>query len=345
MYSLETLWGQALADGRLAHAYLIAGEGATAVAQEFLLRIYCKRRCRECTICLKILHRTHPDVQWIRKEGKRISIDQIRQLQKDARYQPLEAPRKVYILEGAEDLSAEAANSLLKILESPPQYVTFLLLTRSVRVLPTILSRCQILRLKPLSLAELRKILESRGFDERETEYILALVHGFPERISYFEREEVKPLARKSDLLEQLRELGDLEVAEFFAHAEGLIQQREATLELIRRLRSQPPHAVLEMAQALSKLSPERLEFFLEEALRWYRDLALVNESKELIFNRDRLDELHQQREDWDTAQLALAMDSLAGVREALQGNANIQLTLESLLFRLADSAARRSAG
>lgn len=344
MYALERLWGQALADGRLAHAYLIAGEGATAVAREFLLRIYCERRCGECAICLKILHRTHPDVQWIRKEGKRISIDQIRQLQKDARYQPLEASRKVYILEGAEDLSPEAANSLLKILESPPQYVTFLLLTRSLRVLPTILSRCQVLRLKPLSLAELRKMLESRGLAEPEMEYLLALVHGLPGRISDLEREGWRHLERKSEVLEQLRALGDLAVAEFFAQAEGLIQRREATLELIRRLRSQPPHALLAMAQALSKLSPERLEFFLEEALRWYRDLALVNEGKELIFNRDRLDELHQQRAEWDTDQLALALDSLAGAREALQGNANIQLTLESLLFRLADSGGRRSA-
>jgi DNA polymerase-3 subunit delta' len=345
---LETLWGQALAEGRWAQAYLLVGEGARAVAQEFLLRIYCPHQCRTCALCGKILHGTHPDVQWIQKEGKRISIDQIRQLQKDARYQPLESSHKVYVLEGAEDLSLEAANSLLKILESPPEYVTFLLLARRLRVLPTILSRCQILRLKPLSLLQLREVFQERGFEEGETEYLLALTHGSPERLSCLLREEpsaAKPLERKREALEKLSRLTGLELIEFFSQAEGFIERREAALEFLEHLPAQQPHEALETAQALTELSAEKLEFFFQEALRWYRDLTLVHESEELIFNRDRKKELQKQRAYFTMHQLTRAVEALEGAREALQANANVQLLLESLLFTLGGSNGRHSPG
>lgn len=345
MYSLETLWGQALADGRLAQAYLLVGDEVAAFAREFLLTLYCVHRCRECTVCVRVLRGTHPDIKWIEKEGKRIGIDQIRQIQKDARYRPLESSRKVYILEGAEDLSPEAANSLLKILESPPEYVIFLLLARSARVLPTILSRCQVLRLKPLSLAQTREMFQSRGLDERETEYLLALTQGFPQRLSHLDLEPsgVRSLERKSEVLAQLQEAADPELIEFFAEARGLIEEREAALQLLRRLPAQNPHEVLETAHALSKLTSEKLEFFLQEALRWHRDLALIQESEDLIFNRDRQDELEQQQARLDATELAQVIDALEGAREALQGNANVQLFLESLLFRLAGSRGGRS--
>lgn len=345
MSPLETLFGQALTEGRLAHAYLLVGEGAPAVAQEFLLRIYCERQCRECPICLKILHSTHPDVQWIQKDGKRIGIDQIRHLQKDARYQPLESLRKVYIIEGTEDLSPEAANSLLKILESPPQYVTFLLLACSTRVLPTILSRCQILRLKPLSLPELREIFEKRGFTEEEADYLLALTHGFPGRLSklFLEEKARKPLERKREVLDQLHKLTGPEQVEFLAHAEGLIEEREATLEILRHAQAQSLHEVLEVAEALSELNAERLEFFLQEALRWHRDLALIRENEELIFNRDRMEDLKEQQTHFEASQLTQAVEALEGAREVLQANANVQLFVESLLFRLAGLGGRRS--
>ncbi|OGF53688.1 MAG: hypothetical protein A2Z21_01370 [Candidatus Fraserbacteria bacterium RBG_16_55_9] len=347
MYSLETIWGQALADGRFAHAYLLVGEGAATVAREFLLRIYCERQCRTCAICLKILRGTHPDVKWVEKEGKRIGIDQIRQIQKDARYQPMESPRKVYILDGAEHLSQEAANSLLRILESPPEYVIFLLLARSLRLLPTILSRCQVLRLKPLSLSQMREMFQSRGLDAHEAEYLLALTHGFPERLSDLDLEQSgsSPLKRKSETLKRLQGITNPELIEFFSEAKGLIEEREAALELLKRLPEKQPHDILETAQILSKLRSEKLEFFLQEALRWYRDLALIRESDELIFNRDQQDELKQKRAGLDIAELTQAIDALEGAHDALQGNANVHLFLESLLFTLAGSGGGRSPG
>jgi len=337
MISLEALWGEALRSGRLAHAYLLVGEGAALVARRFLLQLYCERACGKCPACIKVKHGTHPDVHWVVKSGKRIGIDQVRQLQRDARFRPLESSRKVYVIEGAEDLSPEAANSLLKILESPPPYVVFLLLADSLRLLPTIISRCQIIRLRPLSPSQVRGQLEAQGLSEDEIEYIMVLTYGAPRRLLRLLDKGVSgPLERKREVLARLSGLTASELLSSFGEAEGLIEEREAALELLKSLRSCRPHELLELAQALSKLPLGKLEFFLEEALRWLRDLLLIEDGAQLIFNRDRLEELKEQR--WDEVELTYALDALEGAREALKGNANIQLLAESLLFRLAGS-------
>jgi len=341
MSSLKELLGNALDAGRLAHAYLLVGEGAAPIVEEFLLRLYCERACRGCPSCLKVLHKTHPDVQQIEPSGRRIGIDQIRRLQQDARYRPLEAPRKVYIIEGAEDLSPEAANSLLKILESPPHYVIFLLTAYGLRLPPTILSRCQIVRLPPPSRSHIERELQARGFSENEIEYLAVISQGFPQRLARLiseSAESLRPLERREEALRRIADLDDARIIAFFSQAEGVIEERESALELLRRLRERRPHELLQMAGALSKLSTHKLELFLLEALRWKRDLLLIGTEDELIFNRDRRDELMEERTRSNGGKITRALDALRSAREALQGNANVQLLLESLLFKISGS-------
>jgi len=121
--TLESLLGRALQGGRvgLGHAYLLVGEGAEWAAHAFVARLLCERErgCGACAPCRKLRHDSHPDVRRLRRSGKRIGIDRVRELHQDARYPPLEALRKVYVIEETEALSPEAANSLLKMLEEP----------------------------------------------------------------------------------------------------------------------------------------------------------------------------------------------------------------------------------
>jgi len=336
----EAVWGQALAEGRLSHAYLLVGEGAGPLAREFLLRLFCGRGCRRCAACRKVLQGTHPDVQWITKSGRNIGIDQVRRLQKDARYRPLEAPRKAYVIEGAEDLSLEAANSLLKILEAPPPYVIFLLLARSLRLLPTIISRCQVLRLTALSSPQLREEFKKRGLGEAEIDYLLALGRGAPQRLARLlssEDETSHPLERRTRARSRLQGLSGPKIVEFLSQAEGLIEEREATMELLKRAAALKPHELLETAQALSKLDQDKLESFLQEALRWVRDLLVIRRERGQVFNADQIDEIEERRASLEEARLISALRSLERAQEALLGNANKQLLMESVLFRLAD--------
>lgn len=115
--------------------------------------IFCKKKekepCFQCADCQMVARGEHPDVQWVKpeKSGGPIKIDQIRELQSYAYLTPQRAQYRLIVIESAERMNTAAANSLLKILEEPAQQTIFLLLAQQLStLLPTVLSRCQIVR-------------------------------------------------------------------------------------------------------------------------------------------------------------------------------------------------------
>jgi len=326
-----------ISSDKLSHAYLLVGQGLCRLAKEFTLAINCRERCGQCATCHKIIRGVHPDVRWIAKTGQRIGIDQIRELKEDALYPPVESAKKIYILDGVEDMSIEAANSLLRILEGPPPYLIFLLLARGLGEIPlTIVSRCQIIFLRSASRAQIKRELSSLA--EEEINYLLALTKGMDYLLARLKlRADYRPLAEKEKVIEKLKELNDQELIEFFAEEDGLIGEREAILELLKKLPRLSVFALLEAAAALSKLERTKLEMFFYEALCWFRDMLIIkikyNEMP--VMNLDQVDELQKYS-------LAFSLEELEGLikefnlaERELRGNANVQLLLESLLLRM----------
>jgi DNA polymerase-3 subunit delta' len=132
------------------------------------------RPCRRCGQCKKVFSGIHPDVKLVTgpAEGKPITVDQIRDLRADAYIRPNEGRRKVYILENAGDMRAEAQNAMLKLLEEGPEYAAFMLLSEnSGAVLETIRSRCEQFPLAPVSLGESEAFLREH-FPEKSPEEI-----------------------------------------------------------------------------------------------------------------------------------------------------------------------------
>ena len=158
----------------LPHACLISGAkglGKHTLAALIAAAMVCQdegeddRPCRRCGQCKKVFDRIHPDVKLITGpgEGKPITVDQIRDLRTDAYIRPNEGRRKVYILENAGDMRAEAQNAMLKLLEEGPEYAAFLLLSENPgAVLETIRSRCEQLPLTPVSLGESEAFLREK---------------------------------------------------------------------------------------------------------------------------------------------------------------------------------------
>lgn len=148
---LKELLRRAVGEGRAVHAYLLAGPDAVAsrdLALFLAQSLVCESRpngpCGHCLACRKAGEGNHPDVYWVRPDGASLKLQQMHHLQGQAWLRPTEAPGKVFVLEQAEALTVEAANSLLRILEEPPGGATFILLTgQPQQMLPTILSRCQ----------------------------------------------------------------------------------------------------------------------------------------------------------------------------------------------------------
>ena len=147
----------AFSAGRVSHCYLLCGpEGA---GKRTLAKLLCaamectgggKIPCGTCSACRKVLTDQHPDVITVADpDHKQISVDVIRNMRADAFIRPNEGTRKIYVI--AQDMGVPAQNALLKILEEPPEYAAFLLLSdRAEKLLTTIRSRCQELHLSPV---------------------------------------------------------------------------------------------------------------------------------------------------------------------------------------------------
>lgn len=176
----ENLSGSLRRD-RVSHFYLIAGpagSGKHTLARMLAAGLLCQGSdmpCGQCPACRKVFAGTHPDFITVDDpEKKTVPVDLIRQARADIYIRPNEGKRKIYLFPRAQDMGVPGQNALLKILEEPPSYGVFLLLTDNPeKLLPTVRSRCTELKLLPLPDALLRRHL-SQQFPEAEADAINA---------------------------------------------------------------------------------------------------------------------------------------------------------------------------
>ncbi|TMN22308.1 DNA polymerase III subunit delta' [Lentibacillus cibarius] len=181
---------------RLSHAYLFQGERGTGKDEIALLlakSIFCPNRsgvepCQDCHACRRIDSGNHPDVHWIEPDTQSIRKEQIEHLQKEFTYSGLESDRKFYVIKGAETLTVNAANRILKFLEEPATQTTAVMLTEnSQAVISTIRSRCQIIDLKPLHPKAFQNQLIEHGINRSTAVLLSALTNNLDEAIAWSE--------------------------------------------------------------------------------------------------------------------------------------------------------------
>ncbi|HIS29574.1 MAG TPA: DNA polymerase III subunit delta' [Candidatus Avamphibacillus intestinigallinarum] len=190
---------------RVSHAYLIQGArgtGKKAIATLFAKALFCEQPngpnpCLTCNACQRIESGNHPDVHMIKPDGQSIKIEQIRQLQKEFTYSGMESNQKIYIIEGAETLTVNAANRILKFLEEPSRATTAMMLTENGQaMLPTIRSRCQLLDLQPLPRAMFEQQLLEEGIQASLARIISSLTNNVDEALE-LSKSEAFAQARK----------------------------------------------------------------------------------------------------------------------------------------------------
>jgi DNA polymerase-3 subunit delta' len=178
-----------VAAGAVRQAYLITGPegiGKATLAGAFARALVCTdedpqdRPCGRCSACQRSGSRNHPDVHWLMADGG-LKIDQVRELQRELALSPYEAQRRVAVLPDFETASKEAANALLKTLEEPAPHAVLIITAASEEaLLPTLVSRCEVLALRPLAVAELAAALEAQGSDQESAVRLAALSLGRP---------------------------------------------------------------------------------------------------------------------------------------------------------------------
>ncbi len=182
--ALKARLQESFRQGKTSHCYLLCGvegSGRRTLALRMAAALECRDEtnpgCGVCPACRKVLSGQHPDVITVDDtEHKNVAVDIIRQARSDVFIRPNEGRKKVYILPRGQDLGAPSQNALLKILEEPPDYAVFLLLTTSAeKLLPTIRSRAVQLQLSPLTPGEALPELRQRFPDESEQNLLSAL--------------------------------------------------------------------------------------------------------------------------------------------------------------------------
>lgn len=322
---------RALKTGRLAHAYLFVGSkgvGKGALARALAQAVNCagpERPCGVCPSCRRIGAGKHADVHVLDvevKDGKartEISIEQVAELQRLANLRPFEGTWRVFIVESAEHLSAEAANRLLKTLEEPPPQVLLLLLTASEReLLPTLRSRCQRIELRALAEGEVVSALRARGLTEETARRIARLSRG---RTGW-----------------ALRAAAD----------EALLRRREERLDQVAGLlaagREQRFAFAAELATLFSR-NREEARTVLEMWQEWWRDLLLWRAGLgEWTTNRERQPEGEAQASQMELREIAAGLRRLEEAAAALEANATPRLALDVLMLALPHVAATRPA-
>jgi DNA polymerase-3 subunit delta' len=304
----------ALAGGRLHHAYVFVGPdgiGKKTMALALSKAIHCVERdddfCGRCVNCARISDGNHPDVRLVElAPGKKeISIEQIRNIERELSYRSFTGKRKVLIIDPATLMNLSAQNALLKTLEEPPADSSMILIAANAGgLLPTVRSRCLPLSFAPLQRQEVAAFLEAKY--------------------------AMKPADAK---IFAAMSMGSIGVAASLDKDE-LYEKRRIWSGMLGSLKAGDYRAAMIAAEALAANRDEALKF-LQWAQSWYRDLLIYGATgkRDELVNLDMQEQIEQQPFAAGGARALAASVRITEAAAGIQRNLNRRMVLERFLF------------
>ena len=229
----------AIKNNNLVHSYLFVGQegiGKDLFAKQFAQMILCEHPegqlpCGSCKSCMEFFGGSHPDFMLVEPEdGKTIKIEQVRFLQEKIAEKPVTSKKKVYILSQSETMTREAANSLLKTLEEPPEYAVIILTTSNEsKLLTTIKSRCMKIYFLPIPEAEIAQYLKGHGLENDITENMVKQCGGSLGRLLKMAEQKEQYFQIES----LMKKIKNTDITQIWKQEEVLYQAKENIIDLL----------------------------------------------------------------------------------------------------------------
>ncbi len=354
----------ALKTGKVSHAYIISGEngsGKAYIARIFAKALQCTNRetrneyeeaCNQCPSCIKAASDSHPDIITITHEKPNsIGVDDIRQkLRDDVIIKPYESDHKIYIIPEGEKMTIAAQNALLKTLEEPPSYIVIIILTNNINAfLPTIISRCIVLPVKPVLDDEIKKYLMK---EQRVVDYKAAICASFArgnvgkaldlasnERFINL-KDSVVELVFKIDTMEIHSMMDRVHMLLSPPEDEPEIEEDEDDTESSGKKSKKKSKDKEKEKDAVKASSGDPLEDFFDILSFLYRDILVYKATEDdvhLIFT-DKISYIRSAIKKYTYEDINNIIKSLETAKNRIRANVNTDITLELLLLDIKEA-------
>lgn len=312
--------GNAVMEDRVSHAYILNGErgsGKKMLASLFAMTLLCEKHrsdpCNECHSCIQAESGNHPDIIRVTHEKPNtISVDDIReQVNNTIDIKPYQGPYKIYIIPEADRMTAQAQNALLKTIEEPPKYaVIFLLIENAELLLPTINSRCVMLKLRNIKDTLIKKyLMEKMQIPDYKADVCTAFAQGNMGR------------------------------AIMLANSEHFNEVREEAVQLLKYIHEME---LSEIVNAVNHITVYKLEIsdYLDLIMIWYRDVLMYKATKELdkVVFKDQIQYIKEQARRSSYEGIELILESLEKAKARLKANVNFELVMELLFLTIKEN-------
>ena len=305
---------------KVSHAYIINGErcsGKEFIANIFATALQCEKGgiepCQECHSCKQAQTQNQPDIIRITHEKPNtIGVEDIRtQINGDIGIKPYSSPRKIYIMNEGEKMTPQAQNALLKTLEEPPEYGVIMILTTNLNsMLPTILSRCVVLNMKPVKDSLVKKYL----------------------------MEEMKIPDYKADICAAFAR-GNLGKARLLASSEEFDNIKEEAITLLKYIDDME---ISEVNAAIKNITEYKFDVndYLDILSIWYRDVLLFKATKDLnhLIFKGEIQYIKKTADKCAYEGIEEIIEALEKAKSRLSANVNFDLTMELLLLTIKEN-------
>lgn len=306
--------------GKVSHAYIFNApdwSGKMMLAEAFATALQCEKKqtdgCMACHSCRQAISHNQPDIIYLTHEKPNtISVNDIReQINRDIVIKPYANPYKIYIIDEAEKMNRQAQNALLKTMEEPPAYAVILLLTTNADLfLPTILSRCILLNLKPVANDKIRVFLMGKyKIPDYQADVSVAFAQGNVGR------------------------------AVRLASSDHFKEMKDSAVQLLKRVKDID---VYEMGGAIKQINEYKLSIndYFDIMMIWYRDVLLYKATMDidsLIF-KEEIYEIKKQASKSSYYGIQEILAALEKAKVRLNANVNFDITIELLLLTMKEN-------